>query len=157
MCSMRVLPAGCMYSHVCVRVCACACACVCVHSWASSGPAVRPTKSFSLCSLRSRSQPDRVATTVSAHSTQKHRKQQNVKSKEHCLICTTATHPHSHPAKGLSILDCRPRVNALGNVAKGGGWEIKDHYPFATVTFLGQLPSPNIKLPDSQPPQHQIA
>jgi hypothetical protein len=35
--------------------------------------------------------------------------------------------------KTLVILDCRPKVNALGNIAKGGGWEDVDNYPGAAI------------------------
>lgn len=34
------------------------------------------------------------------------------------------------------MVDCRPQKNAVGNVAKGGGWEVADHYPYAKVKFL---------------------
>ena len=37
----------------------------------------------------------------------------------------------------LVIFDARPRVNALGNVAKGGGFETQNMYPFCKVVFLG--------------------
>jgi hypothetical protein len=39
----------------------------------------------------------------------------------------------------LLIADCRPTVNAVGNVAKGGGWEVQDNYPHTKLQFLGAV------------------
>ncbi|KAK5583056.1 hypothetical protein RB653_004646 [Dictyostelium firmibasis] len=36
----------------------------------------------------------------------------------------------------LYILDCRPYANAVGNRAKGAGWEIMNNYPGCTLEFL---------------------
>ncbi|KAM9989230.1 hypothetical protein ACTFIY_005258 [Dictyostelium cf. discoideum] len=36
----------------------------------------------------------------------------------------------------LYILDCRPYANAVGNRAKGAGWEILNNYPGCTLEFL---------------------
>jgi hypothetical protein len=41
--------------------------------------------------------------------------------------------------KNLCIVDCRPQKNALGNVAKGGGWEVADNYPNCKIKFLSNL------------------
>ncbi|KAJ3452866.1 hypothetical protein M0812_04644 [Anaeramoeba flamelloides] len=39
--------------------------------------------------------------------------------------------------KQLFIIDCRPKKNAVGNIAKGGGYEISDNYPNCQLIFLG--------------------
>eukprot|EP00466_Bigelowiella_natans_P012200 jgi/Bigna1/68893/fgenesh1_pg.7_\ len=44
------------------------------------------------------------------------------------------TCPHSK-AKNMVILDCRPKLNAMANICKGGGWESTDNYK-STVEFL---------------------
>jgi hypothetical protein len=41
------------------------------------------------------------------------------------------------PCPLLSILDARPRMNALGNAAKGGGSESVSNYPGCDLAFLG--------------------
>jgi hypothetical protein len=38
--------------------------------------------------------------------------------------------------KNFVVVDCRPKNNAVGNIAKGGGWEIADHYPAVKLKFL---------------------
>ena len=38
--------------------------------------------------------------------------------------------------KNIHILDCRPKANALANVAKGGGWESTKYYKNCTFEFL---------------------
>eukprot|EP01132_Coremiostelium_polycephalum_P008285 gene8285-10180_t len=37
----------------------------------------------------------------------------------------------------LYILDARPYANAVGNIAKGAGWEIISNYPHCEIEFLG--------------------
>lgn len=48
----------------------------------------------------------------------------------------TGSQAQKDGAFDLAILDCRPHKNALGNVAKGGGWELADNYHNCCVTFL---------------------
>mmetsp|Transcript_28508 Transcript_28508/g.69517 ORF Transcript_28508/g.69517 Transcript_28508/m.69517 type:complete len:1059 (+) Transcript_28508:158-3334(+) len=46
---------------------------------------------------------------------------------------------HTSPynaAKNLAIYDCRPKLNAMANVCKGGGWESEDYYKSAKLEFL---------------------
>jgi hypothetical protein len=38
--------------------------------------------------------------------------------------------------KSLVIADARPQANAIANVARGGGWEISEFYPFISLKFL---------------------
>ena len=40
-----------------------------------------------------------------------------------------------HGKKTILLLDCRPRVNAVGNIASGGGWEYAGNYPDIEVCF----------------------
>ncbi|KAJ5078849.1 myotubularin-related protein [Anaeramoeba ignava] len=37
----------------------------------------------------------------------------------------------------LKIIDCRPKANAIGNIAKGGGYEKSENYPNCKLEFLG--------------------
>jgi|APCry1669188879_1035177.scaffolds.fasta_scaffold162576_1 Myotubularin-like phosphatase domain len=37
----------------------------------------------------------------------------------------------------LSILDCRPYLNAMGNKLKGGGFESSSHYKNTKFSFCG--------------------
>jgi len=37
----------------------------------------------------------------------------------------------------LNVFDARPRVNAVANIAMGGGWEDTETYPHCNVHFLG--------------------
>ena len=39
-------------------------------------------------------------------------------------------------SKNLFILDCRPKINAMANACKGGGWESEEHYRQTTLEFL---------------------
>ena len=39
--------------------------------------------------------------------------------------------------KTLFVLDCRPKLNAYGNMAKGGGFEAPDAYNNIALAFLG--------------------
>eukprot|EP00753_Platysulcus_tardus_P018440 PLAT6864.2.p1 GENE.PLAT6864.2~~PLAT6864.2.p1 ORF type:complete len:1056 (+),score=499.15 PLAT6864.2:41-3169(+) len=39
--------------------------------------------------------------------------------------------------RGLYITDARPQLNALGNVAKGGGWEDVEAYVDSKIVFMG--------------------
>lgn len=36
----------------------------------------------------------------------------------------------------IYIYDARPKVNAVANMARGGGYENEDHYPSAELVFL---------------------
>lgn len=36
----------------------------------------------------------------------------------------------------VHVLDCRPKVNSLANLATGGGWEVEAAYPHVQVHFL---------------------
>lgn len=42
----------------------------------------------------------------------------------------------SNADRVLAIFDARPRLNAIGNAAKGGGTEVMANYPFATLEYL---------------------
>jgi len=48
----------------------------------------------------------------------------------------TNTCPYTKP-KNVFVLDCRPRLNAMANVVKGGGWESAEHYKCMEFEFLG--------------------
>ncbi|KAJ5075926.1 intein-containing myotubularin-related precursor [Anaeramoeba ignava] len=39
--------------------------------------------------------------------------------------------------KPFDIFDCRPKINAIGNKTKGGGYENISNYPECSLTFLG--------------------
>jgi len=38
--------------------------------------------------------------------------------------------------KTIAVMDCRPKINAMANVCKGGGWESLENYKCATLDFL---------------------
>ena len=39
-------------------------------------------------------------------------------------------------AKNLMMYDCRPKINAMANVCKGGGWESEENYNYSVLEFL---------------------
>jgi myotubularin-related protein 1/2 len=51
-------------------------------------------------------------------------------------LATQSSEPSTIGGKNLMILDCRPKANAIANMALGGGYEQPDSYPACALEFL---------------------